>query len=84
MFPDWFPTTGFVIVVGYIGVLLHMRSARPNDVSPREEYERALSDAHAARGQFLREGFLLTTRSLKDRICYNAQRWHIRLCPLCR
>jgi hypothetical protein len=85
MFPDWFFTTGFVIVVGYVGVLLYIRSAQDNDfLPPWEAYQRTLSDAQAARGQFLRKGLFEITKSLKDRICCKAQKWHIQLSPLCR
>jgi hypothetical protein len=84
MFPDWITTTGFVIVVGYVGVLFYTRSAEGNDLSSSwSAYQRALSDAQAARGQFMRKGLLEGTKSLKDHICCQARRWHIQLYPLC-
>jgi hypothetical protein len=84
MFPDWFTATGFVIVVGYVGVLISMRGASDNDfLPPWEAYHRALNGAQATRAEFLRDGFVATARSLRDRICRQARKWHIRLCPLC-
>jgi hypothetical protein len=84
MFPDWITTAGFVLVIGYVGVRIYMRCTTGKDfVSPWEAYQRALSDAQAARGQFLRKGLLETIKSLKDRICCQVQKWHIPLCPLC-
>jgi hypothetical protein len=72
MFPEWFTATGFVRVVGCVGVPI-MRGAAGNDILPPwEAYHRALNDAQAARGQFLREGFLSTAKSLRDRICRQA------------
>ena len=50
---------------------------------PWEAYHRALCDAKVSRGHFLRKGFFATTKSLKNRICYQAREWNIRLCPLC-
>ena len=85
MFPDLFLTTGLVIVVGYVGVLFYTRGGAEGDdlSSPWAAYQRALSDAQAARGQFLRNGLLVGMKSLRDRICCQARRWHIQLCPLC-
>jgi hypothetical protein len=84
MFPEWITTTGFVLVVGYVGVRIYNYRARDNDfLPPWEAYQKALSDAQAARGQFLRKGLLETTKSVKDRICWQARKWHIQLCPLC-
>lgn len=84
MFPDGFTATGFVIVVGCVGVLIYMRGAADNDFSPPwEAYHRAMKDAQAARERFLRNGSVATAKSLRDRICRQAQKWHIRLCPLC-
>jgi hypothetical protein len=84
MFPDWFMATGFLIVVGYVGVLFCVRGAAGDRfLAPWEAYHRALNDAQAARGQFLRDGFFVTARSLRDRICRKARKWHMRLCPLC-
>jgi hypothetical protein len=42
-----------------------------------------LKAAHAARACFLQSMFFAAGKSLKDRICYRAQKWNIRLCPLC-
>ncbi len=50
---------------------------------PWEAYHRALCDAQAARGHFLRKGFFATITSLKNRICYQAREWNIRICSLC-
>jgi hypothetical protein len=84
MFPDGFAATGCLILVGCVGVWIYRRGAAGNDsLPPWEAYHRALNDAQAARGQFLRDGFLATARSLRDRICRKAQKWHIRFCPLC-
>jgi hypothetical protein len=56
MFPDWFTATGFVMVVGCVGAFIFMRGAAGNDfLPPGEAYHRALNDAQAARGQFLRD-----------------------------
>ena len=52
-------------------------------LNPREIYHRVLIDAQAARGQYLRSGFVAATRSLKDRLCYQLRKWHIPHCPLC-
>jgi hypothetical protein len=49
---------------------------------PWEAYHRALCDAQAARGHLLRKGLSAARKSLKNRICYQARVWHIRLCPL--
>ena len=84
MFSDWITTTGFVIVVACVGVLFYARDAEGNDLSsPWAAYQRALSNAQDARGQFLRNGLHEGMKSLKDRICCQARRWHIQLCPLC-
>ena len=84
MHPDWFTATGFVMVVGCVGALISMRGAAGNEfLPPGEAYHRALNDAQSARGQFLRDGFLASAKSLRDRICRQARKWHIRLCPLC-
>lgn len=84
MFPDWFTATGIVIVVGYVGVLIYICSTTGNNfVPPWEAYHRVSYEAQAARAQFLRDGFFATAKSLRDRICRQARKWHIRLCPLC-
>jgi len=59
------------------------RAVRKGCLPPWEAYHRALCDARAARGHFLLKGFLATTRSLKNRICYQVHEWNIRFCPLC-
>jgi hypothetical protein len=59
------------------------RSGRNDRFLPWEAYHRARCDAQAARGRFLRDVFFAATKSLKDRICYQARKWDIRLCPLC-
>ena len=48
-----------------------------------EAYFIALRDAQAARVRFLRRLVVAGARYLKGRICYWAQKWNIRLCPLC-
>jgi hypothetical protein len=84
VFPDWFIATGFVLVVGCVGVPIYMRGAASNDfLPPWEAYHRALNEAQAARGQFLRDGVLASAKSLRDRICRQARKWHVRLSPLC-
>ena len=84
MFPDGFTATGFLILVGYAGVLIYRCDAADNDfLPPWKAYHSALHDAQSARGQFLRNGFRTTARSLRDRICRKARKWHLRLCPLC-
>jgi hypothetical protein len=60
-----------------------MRTMRNGCLPPWEAYHRALCIAQAARGHFLLKGFIATTKSLKNRICYQAREWNIRLCPLC-
>jgi hypothetical protein len=82
MFPKWFTATGFAMVVESIGVPIVCGAAGNEFLPPWEAYHRALNDAQAARGQLLREGFLSTAKSLRDRICRQARKWHIRLCPL--
>jgi hypothetical protein len=52
-------------------------------LGPWEAYHRALKDAQVARARFLRSTFFATGKCLKDRICYRAKKWRIRLCPLC-
>jgi hypothetical protein len=84
MVTDGFTAAGVVIVFGILGVLISRYSAAGNDLLPPwEAYHRALNDAESARAQFLRTGFFATTRSLKDRICCQLRKWHIRVCPLC-
>jgi hypothetical protein len=84
MFHDWVTATGFVMMVRCVGLPTFMRGAAGNDfLPPWEGYHRALSDAQATRGQFLRKGFRAATKSLRDRICRQARKWHVRLCPLC-
>ena len=75
---------GVVTAFGIVGVLIFLYSPTGNDLLPPwEAYYRALIDAQAARGQFLRSGFAAATRSLKDRICCQVRKWHIPLCQLC-
>ena len=84
MVTDWITVVGVVTVFGIVGVLINLRNATGNDLSPPwETYHRAFNDAQAARGQFLRSGFVAATRSLKDHICCHVQKWHLPLCPLC-
>jgi hypothetical protein len=84
MVTDWITAVGVVTVFGIVGVVMLLRSSAGNDLLPPwEAYHRAFNDAQAARGQFLRSGFLVATRSLKDRICHHVRKWHIPLCPLC-
>jgi hypothetical protein len=72
------------MVVGYVGGLSSMRGGADNDfLPPWEDYHHALTEAQAARAQFLQVGFLATAKSLRDRICRRARKRHIRLCPLC-
>ena len=59
------------------------RAMHKGCLPPWEAYHRALCDAQAARGHFLRKGFFAITEALKKRICYKAREWNIRLCPLC-
>ncbi len=80
MFTDWITAVGVAIV----WVLIFFSSPKGDDLLPPwETYHRALNDAQAARGQFLRSGFAAATKSLKDRICYHVRKWHIPHCPLC-
>ena len=48
-----------------------------------QRYHRAREEAQIARAHFLRSMFSAAKTSLKDRICYRAQQWNVRLCPLC-
>jgi hypothetical protein len=50
---------------------------------PWKAYHTVLCDAQVARAHFLLKGFFATARFLKNRICYQAQEWNIRFCPLC-
>lgn len=69
---------------GIARVLIGMNNTPGSDfMPPWEVYQRALCKAQAARGQFLRNGFIALTKPLKNRICCQARKWHIRLCPLC-
>jgi len=84
MISDWLIATGCVILVGLVGMLIYRYRAAVTDLlHPWEAYHRALNDAQAARGQFLRNGFLAIVMSVRDRICTNVRKWHIRFCPLC-
>ena len=75
---------GVVTAFGIVGVLIILCSPTGNDpLPPWAAYHRALDDAQAARGEFLRSGIVAATRSLKDRICCQVRKWHIPLCPLC-
>jgi hypothetical protein len=79
-----FVVAGLVTIAGIVGALLYLCSATGNDfVPPGEAYHKLLNKAHAARGQFLRTGFSDTGKYMKDYICCQARKWHIRLCPLC-
>jgi hypothetical protein len=69
MFPKWSTATGFVMVVECVGVPIVCGAAGNEFLPPWEAYHRALNDAQAARGHFLREGVLSTARLLRDRIC---------------
>jgi hypothetical protein len=59
------------------------RIRRSGCLLPWDAYHRALCDAQAARRHFLLKGLFTTTKSLRDRICYQAREWNIRFCPLC-
>ena len=84
MVTDWITVVGLVTVFGIVGVLMFLCSPTGNDLLPPwEAYHRAFNDAQAARGQFLRSGFVAATGSLKDRICSHVRKWHIPHCPLC-
>ena len=48
-----------------------------------EAYHRALREAQTARGRFLRSMFSAAGSALRDRICRQARKWQIKLCPLC-
>jgi len=61
----------------------HTETALHDTVPPWEAYHRAMCDARAARGQLLRTLFLAAVKSLKARVCSQAHKWDIRLCPLC-
>ena len=84
MVTDWIIAAGVVTVFGLIATLIYRYGMASNEiVPPWEGYHRAFRDAEFARAQFLRNGFLTARKSLKDRICWQARKWHIRLCPLC-
>jgi hypothetical protein len=84
MVTDWITVAVLVIVCGIVGVRIFFSSPAGNDLlHPREAYHRAFNDAQAARGEFLRSGFVAATRSLKNRICCQVRKWHIPHCPLC-
>jgi hypothetical protein len=84
MVTDWIIAVGVVILFGIVGILIFRRSPTGIDLLPPwEVYHRALDEAQASRGQFIRSGFDAATRSLKDRICCYVRKWHIPLCPLC-
>jgi hypothetical protein len=84
MVTNWFIAAGVVTVLGIVGRLIYRYSAAGDDiVPPWEVYYRALNDAEFARAQFLRNGFLTARKSLKDRICYQVRKCHLRFCPLC-
>ena len=84
MVTDSIIAIGVVTVLAIVGVLIFLSRPTGNDqLPPWEAYHRALNDAQAARGQFLRSGFVAATMSLKDRICCQLRKWHIPLCPLC-
>jgi hypothetical protein len=84
MVTDWITGVGVVTVFGIVGVLILLSSPTGNDfMPPWEAYHREVNDAQAARGQFLRRGFVAAARSLKGRICCHVRKWRIPLCPLC-
>ena len=84
MLTDWFIAAGVVTVYGVVGMLIYRYSAAGKDILPPwEGYHRALKDAEFARAQFLRIGFLTARKSLKDRICRQVRKCHLRFCPLC-
>ena len=63
---------------------MSVRLRRRNKASlASETYHSARQEAQIARARFLRSIFSAAKKSLKDRICYRAQKWNIRLCPLC-
>ena len=85
MVTDWIIAAGVVTVFGIVGILIYRYSAASNDiVPPMEGYHRALNDAGFARAQFLGNGFLAVSKLLKDRICCQVRKCHLRFCPLCR
>ena len=57
------------------------RTMRNGCLPAWEAYHKTLCDAQTARGQFLLKGLFATIKSLKNRICYQAREWNIRLCP---
>jgi len=59
-----------------------MKAVHNEQLPPWAAYHKALRKAHMARGHFFRYTFVATTKALKDRICHQAQKWNIRLCPL--
>ena len=76
--------TGLVTIVGIVVALVSMCTTAGRDfVPPWEAHNRAVYEAQAARAQFLRNGFFAITKSMKDHICCQMRKWHIRLCPLC-
>jgi len=55
---------GVVTVLAIVGVLIFLSRPTGNDqLPPWDAYHRALNDAQAARGQFLRSGFVAATMS---------------------
>ena len=84
MVTDWFIAAGVFTVLGIVGTLFYRYSAAGNDiVPPWDGYHRALHTAEFARAQFLRNAFLTAGKSLKDRICCQVRKCHLRFCPLC-
>lgn len=84
MVTDWIFAASIVAAWVILGMLIYRYEMENNDiVPPWEGYHRAFRDAQLARAQFLRNGLFTARRSLKDRICWQARKWHIRLCPLC-
>ena len=64
MISDWIIAIGVVTVFSVVGVLIFLCRPTGNDLlSPLAAYHRALNDAQAARGQFLRSGFVAATMS---------------------
>ncbi|MGD8631357.1 MAG: hypothetical protein PVG72_11620 [Gammaproteobacteria bacterium] len=81
---DWITALGVVTVFGIAGLLIILYSPAGNDfLPPWERYHRAFTNAQAARGEFLRSGFVAVARSVKERFCYQMKKLHIPLCPLC-
>jgi hypothetical protein len=84
MVTGWFIAAGVVTVLGIVGTLIYGCGAAGNDIVPLwEGYQRALHEAESARAQFLRNGLLKARKSLKDRICCQVRKCHLRFCPLC-